>query len=490
MNISKYCKIYPSGKNLHNVILYSTKNAAMAGMPKAMAEALPYAEMSGEDRKTLRKLGFLVNDPEKERKEMLGYIDELNGLDNSLNIKLVMNLDCNLACRYCFEGVRKGRFYMTKQTADDFVEFVKTIINSQKKAFPPGRSVIPTCSVVATLSEDSHRESFLMTACNQEGCRTSRHDKKNRVFKKTAMSAIEEILIIFYGGEPLMSRDLIIYISAKLKSFAKDRGIRFRSYLVTNGTLLTKETVKMLKPLGLKEAYITIDGPKDIHDSFRPYKTAKGSFETIIRNVKDICNMIDVRLGGNFLRDNFERFPELLDYLFDNGLKPPVIPAVQFFPVVAESAGFGPPDFNEGCASVNEPWLFEASLFLREEILKRGFRLGRTAPGLCMMEYENSILVNHDGSIHKCPGLIGREEFRIGDIWRGTKDYRKSHCLDNWKNDECLDCAYLPLCFGGCRYMKLMRDGDMNGVDCKRPYFDAALETLIDQDIRYGLIAG
>ena len=35
--------------------------------------------------------------------------------------------------------------------------------------------------------------------------------------------------------------------------------------------------------------------------------------------------------------------------------------------------------------------------------------------------------------------------------------------------------------------MKLIREGNMNGVDCKKPYFDACLETLVKQDIRYGL---
>lgn len=28
---------------------------------------------------------------------------------------------------------------------------------------------------------------------------------------------------------------------------------------------------------------------------------------------------------------------------------------------------------------------------------------------------------------------------------------------------------------------------NMDGVDCKKPYFDATLEALVKQDIRYGL---
>jgi len=265
------------------------------------------------------------------------------------------------------------------------------------------------------------------------------------------------------------------------------QGIRFKTYFVTNGTLLTKETVKMLRPLGLKEAQVTIDGPRHIHNNFRPYRSGAGSFDVIIRNVKDVRGLIKICIGGNYSRSHYREFPSLLSYLLTNGLGPDKIKSVQFSPIAQERQDFGPPDFNDGCTTINEPWLIEAFLHIREEILKSGFRFTKTAPGLCMMEYESNLLVNYEGSIYKCPGLIGREEYKIGDIKTGTIDYRASYHLDNWKNEECLDCEYLPLCFGGCRYMKYVRGGNMAGVDCRKPYYDAALETLVKQDIKYGL---
>jgi uncharacterized protein len=69
-------------------------------------------------------LGFLCEDPETERREMLGFIDDLNAISRTFAAKVVMNLDCNLACRYCFEGQRKGRLFMARETADLFVGFV------------------------------------------------------------------------------------------------------------------------------------------------------------------------------------------------------------------------------------------------------------------------------------------------------------------------------------------------------------------------------
>jgi uncharacterized protein len=42
------------------------------------------------------------------------------------------------------------------------------------------------------------------------------------------------------------------------------------------------------------------------------------------------------------------------------------------------------------------------------------------------------------------------------------------------------------MCFGGCRYMMLIKDGNINALDCKKDYLDASLETLVKQDIKYG----
>ena len=397
-------------------------------LPKSMLQDIDKDNLSEEERAALVDLGFLVNQ-EDERIEMLGFVDELNSLNKKVGVVIVMNLDCNLACKYCFEGTRKGSHYLAKETAGQLIDFIKMLV---------------------------------------------KHDT-------------EEIAITFYGGEPLLSIGLVTYISEELKAFAEPRGKKYSFIFITNGTLLQPDTVAKLVLLGLKSITVTLDGPKEVHDRFRPFKTGKGSFQRIFQNLRDVSGMLDIQVGGNFIKDNYSDFPKLLDYMIGNDLTPQKISAVRFESVTNETEGIAPPDFHDGCISVNEPWLFEAGLFLREEILKRGFKTPPITPIVCMGEVRGRFVVNYDGSIYKCPGLIGREEYKVGDVKTGIKDYRISHNLDNWKIEECLDCAYLPLCFGGCRYMKFVRDGNMDDVDCRKPYYDACLETLVKQDIRYGL---
>lgn len=127
--------------------------------------------------------------------------------------------------------------------------------------------------------------------------------------------------------------------------------------------------------------------------------------------------------------------------------------------------------------------MIEASLFLRGEILKRGFNTLKFRPSGCMIEFRNDLVVGHDGGLYKCPAFMGDESLRIGSLVDGVGDYSQSHGLDVWKCDECLDCSYLPLCYGGCRFLTKLRTGAMDGVDCRRTYLDATLEQIIVQDM-------
>jgi uncharacterized protein len=429
MKLSRYTKRAPSPKDPHSCILFSTVNAAAILVPSGLITDIESGSLPEEERESLANLGFITDDDEREKRQMLEYISGLNAADTSVRLIVVLNLDCNLACAYCFEGGRKGKFYLSETTAAELVEFVK------KKDF----------------------------------------------------AGKEEIQVTFYGGEPLLSTGLIETISRLLLSFAEKNGLRYAFSLVTNGTLLTPGVVRRLAPLGLKGAKVTLDGPKHIHNRFRPFKSGAGSFDVTVRNIRDVCELITIQVGGNYTREQYREFPRLLDYFTDQGLGPEKIPIVKFDPVISESREFAPADFHDGCESINEPWVSEAALFLRREILKRGYRTKPVMPSPCLVELYDSVVVNYDGTLYKCPGLIGRKNCCVGDLRSGLRDYRGSHGLDAWKNDECLACTYLPLCFGGCKYMQLIKTGTMNNVDCRKEYFDRSLAELIMQDVEYNL---
>jgi uncharacterized protein len=73
----------------------------------------------------------------------------------------------------------------------------------------------------------------------------------------------------------------------------------------------------------------------------------------------------------------------------------------------------------------------------------------------------------------------------VGDLRSGLTGDVAVYNPDVWKKPECLDCVYLPQCFGGCRFLKFVRDGSIDDVDCWKSFFDATLGESIRQDQYY-----
>ena len=425
MHLSNYLKIYPSPDSPGHLLLYSTRRCSVVRVPEKKLRQIEEGTLPEADQATLARLGILVPDPAAEREELLGRFAEANRLSKKFHAIVVLNLDCNLACPYCFEeGVRVGS-YMSQETADALVAMI------EREQLARGR----------------------------------------------------QVSLDFYGGEPLLSRDLIASIAARLKNSSEEKGLPFSFALITNGTLLARPVAEELKGLGLKGVKVTLDGPREVHDRSRPFASSIGSsFDAIVRNLRTVWDVVDLQLGGNFTRKNSPEFPRLLDYLISVGLTPEKFKTVQFNPVMKTIGGAALPDFRTGCDCANEDWLVEAALYLREETLRRGFTVPKPGPAGCMVEFANDLVVNIDGAIYKCPAFVGREGFAVGDLHTGITCVGAAYGPDVWKKPECLECSYLPQCFGGCRFLKFVRDGNIAGVDCWKPFLDATLEECIRQD--------
>lgn len=424
MHLSRYLKIYPAKNLPDHFMLFSTAQLSMATVSAELLQRAGENRLTSQELETLTRLAMVVPDPAVEKERMRGILERKNGQSRNFMAMVVLNLDCNLNCGYCYEGDFRGGRYMSEDTADLLAE---------------------------TLLRDRIANGFDLT-------------------------------VAFYGGEPLLSTGLIRRISEPLQRAARERGVKYGFSLVTNGTLFNRQAVLELLPLGLKGAKLTLDGPRQVHDRERPYASGAGSFDVIVENLAETCDLIPIQLGGNFRKDNYREFPFLLDELVSRGITPEKLQHVLFTPVSPKS---GCADLDSGCAAPGEPWLVEAQLFLRGEILSRGFRTTKPTASACIVELENTLVVDCDGGYFKCPAFMGWPDLCVGNLTEGIKDYSASHCLGAWQVDECLDCAYLPLCFGGCRYLNLVTGKGMAALGCRREFLDAALEEILLQNIAY-----
>jgi uncharacterized protein len=429
VKISPYLKNFPCPAQTGQRLLYSTRKGSLLLISaEALRRAARGEELPAEVEEVLRRTGMLVEDQAAERETGHSLMAAVNQADPALNVAVIVTLACNFSCPYCYEGSLKSRKEMSEAAAAQLIEFLKA-------RFRPGK---------------------------------------------------KKLVLDFYGGEPLLAVPRIKQIAGPLQEFARSRGASFNFSLVTNGSLLSPKIAAELKEYGLRVAKVTLDGPAEVHNRSRPFRNRKGSYDRIVANLAGCCDLIKVGVQGNFTRESYRRIPELLDDLSAYGLTPDRLLQVNFSPVIQTKDQFALTDFHGGCSSTSEPWVAEASVFVREETMRRGYRVSKITPSPCMVDLDDAFTVHVDGSLFKCMAFIGHTDYAVGDVWQGMTEYSEVYNLDHWRrHEECNDCVYLPLCFGGCRYMEFQRHGAIKGVDCQKDFWDAALERLVLQSVTY-----
>lgn len=280
-----------------------------------------------------------------------------------------------------------------------------------------------------------------------------------------------DLSVTWYGGEPLIGKDVVFALSAKLIDLCKENGIEYSAFMVTNGYLVTEQVVEKMKEAQIMSCQITVDGPERIHNTRRILKDGTGSFNQIIKNIKLLKkNDINVNIRVNIDKTNLEYVEELLTFLEENGLQDLHI---NFGQVTA---------YTEACSSIAGNCLStkeysSANINLQKLLHKHGFNADDYPyyPGIksnyCCADQINSFVVDPKGFIYKCWNNIGSEEDAVGNVLR-LKDPKVEETMRSIKwvevnpfEGECLSCKLLPICMGGCPYMKL-KDG--KSANCEK----------------------
>jgi uncharacterized protein len=429
----------------------------------AGAETL--AALSDDERhaiSTLAEHGFIVDSRGAERQRLEAYFHDVHEGSDQLRITVLTTLQCNFACDYCIQGDHG----------------------------------------------DYNRTAAKMTLENAE---------RVALWAETRMDAIRpsSFVLTFFGGEPLLNLPVMYFLAERLWASSVARGVHMQINVITNGLLLTPEVVDRLEPFGLNGFKITIDGDRDTHNRMRPLRGGQGTFDRIINNIRRIAGRCAISLGGNFDETSVESYPALLDFLasqeFAGNLS-----RVAFKPVIRDvkasvAAGFeqrsstggtkfiGLTPVSDGkplngtcmtsagsgttagaCDSCH--FLDDQMSFLRDETKKRGFKTSDGVHmGPCEIHRKHAYTIGPDGDLYACPGFTGDRKMSTGHIDGRSEASRTSAArrfdrLAAWK--ECRDCAFIPVCAGGCTVASHSELGDMNAPNCHKKSFEAGVVSM------------
>ncbi len=267
----------------------------------------------------------------------------------------------------------------------------------------------------------------------------------------------------YFGGEPLLNVRWIKAFQEKLKT--QDGFLP--SSMTTNAYLLTGELFSSLVDQKIISYQITIDGTRDSHDQLRPLANGAGSWDTILKNLKEI-RQIDkqfiVALRVNFNSSNSS--PEKMEEFFRSieFLEHDPRFRILFRPIGDYSAANDRSCDRSVLAPVND--LREIKQTFEVKALERGYVLADihmfTSVGgaVCYAAKRNSRVIDANGNLLKCTIAVDREINSIGNYKEASIDEEKNGLWSFSKNkvrEECKGCRLLFQCLGTACPLKAMK---------------------------------
>lgn len=434
MKLSQFTISVPDFPKAGKYLVYNTLNQATAVIGERAKAVLDNPDGSvGDDVEkyinTFEKLGFVVDDSADEIAEFKDWYGKARYSKSAMRATILTTYDCNFACEYCVEeGVKK-----------------------------PVRM-------------------------DEERCRSVVDWLINRVENQES----DKLLLHFYGGEPLMNVLPIDYIAAEISEYSEKNELFFSFNITTNGSLLKPDMVERWLPLGLANVRITLDGARDFHNSKRPFKNGRGTFDLVIENALQVMDMVKIKVNVNVDRENMDSVPELLEHLEQVGLKEK-IEGIRFNPIVRIQ---GPdntsrPTRQADCAHPSEDWGMENLLPLTWDAYIRGFKTEHEIKFIiCSMNLDGTAaVIDPLGRIYTCPAFVGREGFQTGDIYHEELGERHREFMDMPVPDDCWKCAYMPMCGGGCKHFSYTQYGDISQTSCEKDFIQKAIAESLKMQI-------
>jgi uncharacterized protein len=311
---------------------------------------------------------------------------------DAINIHIYPTQECNANCHYCYQKYEK-QTRMTMETADEVVQYITENVTLE-----------------------------------------------------------DEIVLRWFGGEPLVAPEIIDYICGQLARHF-DNKLRSSSIITTNGYEITDDLINRAKEKwNAKKFHIPIDGYRGEHNSRKGFAD-KGidAYQKLLTDIKKLIdNGIFVMCRLNFDKKNFQQLPDILNDLQpfrDSNI-------IQIYPTTIRRL-FGQP-IDDFILPSDYVWFYD---FVYRKMFAYGFynNINQILPlrrrGNCMAGLMNAVIINSERNLFKCLQYSTDEKYKVGDCRTGIIfNQANLEWLDvSIKYSECEECSFLPLCNGGCK---------------------------------------
>ncbi len=283
-------------------------------------------------------------------------------------------------------------------------------------------------------------------------------------------SGFNDIIITFFGGEPLLNKEVLYFVVDYSQKLGKKKGKKIHYSLTTNATLMDEDIMRIIKRYNFG-LMISMDGPKEIHDKMRVYPDGKGTFDKVAEMTKKLMrirNKVTVRCT---VTNQFLDIIKLIQFFEEFG-----------FSRIALSHCMGKPkERNKWEIGQSENTILNQQYKIVIEHLLSQLSSGRR---VIINPWRNAIKAIHnrakvrircgvcrgcatvdtEGNIFPCHRYVGMNKYIIGNIEDG---FNKKSMIDFLQlyyktKDVCKECWAIFICGGFCPWCLSHEDGSVD----------------------------
>ena len=288
--------------------------------------------------------------------------------------------------------------------------------------------------------------------------------------------------LCFFGGEPLLEKELIFRALRRCRDNSRKTGKPVQYKMTTNGTLLDEAFlgVAMQEKIGIGLSFEGL-----AQDTCRRFADGSGSFEKVAEKAKMLLSaMPDSYAMMTIAPQAVQQFAESVRYICELG----------FHRITATIAYGKKVQWDEDSMQQLEAQLREIAVYYEAQFLAgkpfffsafdakirdciRGFNPSER----CHLGFRQ-MPVTPDGKLYACTQFIGDEDYCFGDVFSGINREKQAKVAMRAATPEtCRECALRTRCTNSCGCLNRLETGNEDTVSPLQCSYERMLIAISDE---------
>lgn len=294
---------------------------------------------------------------------------------------------------------------------------------------------------------------------------------------------IPEVTFSWQGGEPTLLGIEFFKKAVRYQEKHKKPGMKIYNTIQTNGILLDDEWCRFFLENNFLVG-ISIDGPKDLHDTYRMNNQGKSTFDRVMQSIRLMQEVgVEFNILATVNRINADYPLEVFRFFKDIGAQ-----FIQFIPIVeldnedsdgnikVSDESVLPDQYGDFLIAVFDEWV-------RYDVGKVYIQIFDAAlaswvdypPSVCLFAPTcgTAMIIEHNGDLYSCDHFVDSEHL-LGNIMETpiaelvSSSQQHQFGLDKKDNlpPECIQCDFKFACHGACPKHRFLKDKTgVNGLN-------------------------